>query len=140
MDTLSPVICDKLVNFGSFSRFVIYGPIIPIKYNVNVLELNPNSTDFYGLFYCCAVPPLSQVRGRVERSQTCLTPPHTLCACPKPGTCSPVVVVVFMFLLLFVLRFFNRLGRLSSFMNSFTFLIFVGPFTACFMVWIFVYC
>ena len=28
-------------------------------------------------FYCCFVTPLSQVRGRVERSPTGLTPPHT---------------------------------------------------------------
>ena len=75
-------------------------------------ELNLNSTDFYGLFNCCAVVPLSQVRGRVERSLTGLTPPHTLCACPKPGTCSSVVVVVFycsLFMLLIVTCFFDFL-------------------------------
>ena len=47
------------------------------------------------LFSCFAVVPLSHVRGRVERSLTGWTPPHTLCAFPKPGTCNPVVVVVF---------------------------------------------
>ena len=41
-------------------------------------ELNSSSTDFTVCFYSCTVIPLSQVR--VERSQTCLTPPHTLCA------------------------------------------------------------
>ena len=60
------------------------------------------STDFYSLFYCCFVTPLSQVRGRVEISLTGLTPPHTLCACPKPGTCSPVDVFVCLFI---VIRF-----------------------------------
>ena len=68
---------------------------------------NLNSTDFYGLFYCCAVVSLSQVRGRVERSLTGLTPPHTVCACPKQGTCNPVVVVVFLLLIVICFSFLN---------------------------------
>ena len=31
----------------------------------------------------------------VKCSQTCLTPSHTFCACPKPRTCHPVDVLVF---------------------------------------------
>ena len=77
------------------SILLVVSGIIRLNVMCRSQELNLNSTDFYGLFYCCAVVPLSQVRGRVERSLTGLTPPHTLCACPKPGTCNPEVVVVF---------------------------------------------
>ena len=55
-----------------------------------------------------------------------LTPPHTVCACPKPGTCSPVVVVVCLFIA-FVLCCLNILGRRLYFMNADTFCI-LGAF------------
>ena len=49
-------------------------------------------------FKCSFVISLSQIRKKFEYSQTWLTPPHTLCAyaCPKPGTCNLMNVVVFM--------------------------------------------
>ena len=76
--------------------------------------------------------------GRVEISLIGVTPPQILCACPKPGTCSPVDVFVYLFI---VIRFscLNRLGRLLYFMNI-CILYFSGPFTACFAVWIPVHC
>ena len=69
---------------------------------VSTSKVKSYTIDFYRLFYCCIVTPLSQARGRVEISQTCLTPPHNLCACPKSGACSLVVVVVFVFLCFFL--------------------------------------
>ena len=68
----------------------------------DLVDFKSISTDFYSLFNCCFVTPLSPVRGRVEISLTGLTPPHTLCACPNPGTCSPVGVFVRLFI---VIRF-----------------------------------
>ena len=41
--------------------------------------------------------PLYQVRRMVECPQTCLIPPHTVCACRKTRTCYAVDVVVLMF-------------------------------------------
>ena len=47
--------------------------------------------------------PMQVKEGRgVERSFTGSTPPHTFCACPKPGTCSSVDVFVCLFI---VIRF-----------------------------------
>ena len=43
------------------------------------------------------VTSLFHDKQRVENSQICLTPPHTLYACLKLGTCNPTDVVVFMF-------------------------------------------
>ena len=35
-------------------------------------------------------------RGRDKYSQTCLTQPHSVCGCPKPGTYNPDDVIVLM--------------------------------------------
>ena len=98
---------EKQENLGSYQLFPGFelvdsnceysfevGAFCCILFSVLISRVKPISTGFYSLFYCCFVTPLSQVRGRVERSLTGLTPPQTLCACPKPGTCNPVVVVV----------------------------------------------
>ena len=84
--------CEYSFEVGASCCVLFY--LLLYLFSVLISRVKPISTDFYSLFYRCFVTPLSQVRGRVERSLTGLTPPHTLCACPKPGTCNPVVVVV----------------------------------------------
>ena len=106
-------------------EYCIWFLLLLYLFSVLISRVKSISTDFYSLFYCCFVTPLSQVRGRVKRSLTGLTPPHTLCACPKPGTCNPVLSL-FNCLLLFVFHCFNRVGRLLYFMNCDTFCIFRG--------------
>jgi len=45
-------------------------------------------TGIWGFFKLIVTAwPLTQDVGGVEYSQTCLTPPHSIRACPKPGPC-----------------------------------------------------
>ena len=83
----------------------------------------------YSYFYCCIYPSLPQVRVRVEHSQTCLSPLHTSCACPKSGTVVQWLLFFFHFHCYSFKVFFYRLVWVSSFINSFTSII-LGPFTA----------
>ena len=57
-------------------------------------EFNANSTDFYSFIHFYFFPTNVPDLGRVEGSKTCSTPPHTLCVCSKPWTCSPVCSLV----------------------------------------------
>ena len=56
-----------------------------------------DKSEAVGLFLCHFVTPVPQVRGRVDRSQNCLSPPHTFCGCPKAGTCNLMNVFAFIF-------------------------------------------
>ena len=115
--------CEYSFEVGTFCCILFL--LLLYLFSVLISRVKSISTGFYGLFYCCFVTPLSQVRGRVEISLTGLTPPHTLCACPKPGTCSPVDVFVCLFIVI-RFTFSHRLGRLLYFMNIDTFCIFRG--------------
>ena len=106
-----PVACET-ASINSRGRYRLLSFVLFVK--VFVFCIDPEFDSFNSSFYCCIFQPVFQVNGRLSAT-IMFNPPHTLCACPELGTCSPTVVVIFYVL---VLRFFYR--SVSSFINSFT--------------------
>ena len=70
--------------------------------------------------YCYFVTPLSLVRGRVERSRTDLTPPHTNVLVLSQENVVQWLSLFYYLLLIYVHHFCIRLSRLSYFVYIFT--------------------
>ena len=114
--------CEYSFEVGTFCCILFL--LLLYLFSVLISRVKSISTDFYSLFYCCFVTPLSQVRGGLRLTNR--LNPATYCV-PVPSQ-EPVVqwMSLFACLLLFVLRCLNRLGRLLYFMNIDTFCIFRG--------------
>ena len=51
------------ISLGKHGSLLVFSDLfVNVLFSVLILELNPNSTDTYGLFYCCSAVPLPQIR------------------------------------------------------------------------------